>query len=426
MAKEEVKAVSVLDYVKKLAKEYSSPDLFRVANIIPAYRRLASGALGMDYCLYGGPAYGRILVFSGKEHSGKTTGAFALLAAFQRENPDKVCLFVDAEQSLDLQFQALMNGVDLNRLIVFTPDEGMSGEQILGAVLEIQLNTADIGLIVIDSIPALETAQNLNHEFEKDMGKQGTIAKSLAKFCKQILPSLRKKQNILILINQVRIKDVMYNGAPIYDEPGGSGPKFYGSTNVRFGTRTFMRKDVEGNSNDGEGADGFRIKFNITKNKTAACNRGGGFITYRYETGMDKMFDLLEIATKFDYIQRVNNVTYQLINLETGELLQDENGKDLKGKKKELVEYINTHPDFRETYFTMLTDYISAANTQKKAINLLDQADLDEINQEESAMEALVKKAAKQAKAEEAEELDEKVLQEIEEENAMMREREGA
>ena len=37
----------------------------------------------------------------------------------------------------------------------------MSGEQILAEVLRFQLEADDIGLIVIDSIPALVTAQNL-------------------------------------------------------------------------------------------------------------------------------------------------------------------------------------------------------------------------------------------------------------------------
>lgn len=304
---------------------------------------------------------------------------------YQKENPDRVCVFVDAEQSADIEFQALMNGVDLNKLYIMQPEEGMSGEQVLESVLELQLNTDDIGMIVVDSVPALVTAQNLKNEFTKDTGKQGTIAKSLHKFCGEILPSLHKKENILIFINQVRVKDVMYNGAPIYSEPGGDALKFYSSISVRFGTRSFMKGDTEiSGENNGDGADGFRIKFQITKNKTAPCNRGGGFITYRYETGMDWMFDLLEIATTFDFIKRLNNVTYALINLETGEMLKDEKGEDLKGKKKELIEYINTHDKFRETYVQMLTDYISSKNTKKdSAEHLLSAEEEAEIRTEE-------------------------------------------
>lgn len=96
------------------------------------------------------------------------------------------------------------------------------------------------------------------------------------------------------------------------------------------------------------------------------------------------MFDLLEIATTFDFIRRVNNVTYQLINLETGEILKDEDGKDLTGKKKALIDYINTHDKFRETYVQMLTDFISSKNTKKEATeHLLSSEEEAEIRTEE-------------------------------------------
>ena len=146
-----------------------------------------------------------------------------------------------------------------------------------------------------------------------------------------------------------------------------------------------MKGDAELNANnDGEGADGFRLKFQITKNKTAPTSRGGGFITYRYTTGMDKMHDMLEIATSFDFIQRLNNVTYQLINLETGEVLVDEAGKELKGKKQYLIDYINTHDDFRAWYVKMLNKHISSSNTVDKT--LLTEEEEAEIKAEEASV----------------------------------------
>ena len=356
---------TVLEAAKRLNSEFKSDTFLRQSNIIPGYQRLKSRALGMSYPLYGGLPYGRICVFSGKQHSGKTIAAFEAIGDYQLENPDKMCVFVDAEQSADIEFQALMNGVDLGKLFIMQPDEGMSGQQILSSLLDLQLNCDDIGLIVLDSVPALVTAQNLENEFEKDTGKQGTIAKPLHKFCGEILPSLHKKNNILIFINQVRVKDVMYNGAPIYSEPGGDALKFYSSVTIRFGTRSFMSGDKEiSGENNGDGADGFRIKFQITKNKTAPCNRGGGFITYRYETGMDTLHDLLDIATTFDFIKRLNNKTYALVDLKNGEMFLDEDGKELKATKKELIEYIETHEEFRTKYIDMLINSISAKNTK--------------------------------------------------------------
>ena len=214
------------EIAKQLNKEFESESFMRQSTVVPGYQRLSSSALGMDYPLFGGLPLGRICVYSGKPHSGKTTAAFAELAAYQRAFPNKTCVFVDAEQSCDLEFQCLMNNVDPDKLYLMQPDVGMSGEQILAAVLKLQMEADDIGLIVLDSIPALVTAQNLKNDFEKDTGKQGTIAKPLHKWCGEMLPSLRSKGNILILINQVRIKDVMRNGAPIYSEPGGDAPKF--------------------------------------------------------------------------------------------------------------------------------------------------------------------------------------------------------
>lgn len=372
------------EIAKQLNKEFESESFMRQSTVVPGYQRLSSSALGMDYPLFGGLPLGRICVYSGKAHSGKTTAAFAELAAYQRAFPNKMCVFVDAEQSCDLEFQCLMNNVNPDKLYLMQPDVGMSGEQILASVLKLQLEADDIGLIVLDSIPALVTAQNLKNDFEKDTGKQGTIAKPLHKWCGEMLPSLRSKGNILILINQVRIKDVMRNGAPIYSEPGGDAPKFYSSVSVRFGTRKFMKGDDEvSGENNGEGADGFKLIFNITKNKTAPCNRGGGFITYRYETGMDETYDLLQIATTFGFIKRLNTRTYALVDLDTGEVLKDENGKELTGFRKALVDYINTHKEFKDRYIRMLTEYISSGNTTK----LLTSEESNEIKTEEGMVE---------------------------------------
>ena len=75
---------NIQDIVKKLNKEYKSETLIIKSNIKPQYERLACGALGMDYPLFGGLPYGRICVYSGLQHSGKTTAACAELAAYQR------------------------------------------------------------------------------------------------------------------------------------------------------------------------------------------------------------------------------------------------------------------------------------------------------------------------------------------------------
>lgn len=379
---------SVLEIAKKMNKEFQNNKLALVADMTPSYKRLAVGDLGFDFPLYGGLPFGRIITVSGREHSGKTLGACTILSAYQRECPDKMCAYVDVEHSLDKAFVANMTGLDLTKLLYVNP-ENMSGEQIIDLILELQ-DADDIGMIVLDSIPALESGKELENDIEKDLGRSGNMARPLHRFTKRMADLVSAKQNIFVFINQVRIAGQTFTGANIYSEPGGDAPKYYASVKIRFGTRTFTQGDKV-DCADGEKADGFRLKFAITKNKTAATQRGGGFLTFRYDTGLDWLYDTFEVALKYDFIQRPTSQSYLLVDLLTGEVYKDEDGNELRfvGKAK-VKEYLNTHVDFQVKYLKMLNEYISA--TQNSYGSLLDERSLKEINEEESSVEKVQKK----------------------------------
>jgi recombination protein RecA len=375
---------SVLEIAKKLNKEYKMDKLAVVAAIKPTYERLSTGALGLDYPLFGGLPLGRICVFSGLQHSGKSTAACAVLAAYQRRFPEQTCVYVDIEHSLDLKFQAAMCGIDTSKLLYIDPI-GLSGEQICDLIIELQKGDG-IGLIVVDSLPAMVPQAVLENDMTKDAGMRGTMAKKLYPFLSVMQSAVTEKNNMLICINQVRDDGKTFTGIQKWKEPCGGAPQFYSSVSVRFGTRKFTKGDDMDacGAQNGEGADGFRLQFKIMKNKTAPCNRGGGFMTFRYATGMDWLHDLLEIAIGFNFIPRLNNVTYQLVNLETGEPLYDEDGLELKGKKADLIEYIKTNIPFQAKYLTMLNKAI--ANEDASYGSLLDARASAEIDAQENAV----------------------------------------
>lgn len=373
--------MGVLDYAKKLNREFSDDKLAIVADIIPEYVRLSTGAFGFDYPLYGGIPYGRIMTYSGLPHSGKTSASCMSVSAYQRANPDKVCVYVDMEHSLDLKFQSRMTGMQLDKLLYISPTT-LTGEQVLDVILELQQQD-DIGMIVLDSIPALLPAESLEKNMEKDPGMRGTIAKPLHRFLITMSSLVFNKQNIFIMVNQVRIAGTTFTGAPIYKEPGGQGPEYYSSIKVRFGTRKFIKGD-KNDCSDGEGADGYRLVYNITKNKCGSIARGGGFMSFNYDKGFMWLEDMLEIAYKFDFIHRINNVTYELINLETGELYMDNQGNPLRGKRKDLEDYILTNINFQKEYITMLNRFITSDT--KTYGDILDARDKAEINQQEDAV----------------------------------------
>ena len=379
---------SVLEIAKRLNREFKDEKLAIKADITPEYERMATGAFGFDYPLYGGLPLGRICTFAGLFHSGKSTAACLSMAAYQRRFPNQMCVYVDLEHALDLKFQCRMTGLDPDRLIYFNPTS-LTGEQVLDAVLEFQ-KSDDIGMIVLDSIPALLPAQSLENDMTKDPGMRGTIAKSLHRFLIAMSSLVNQKNNVFIMVNQVRVSGTTYTGAPIYAEPGGQGPQYYSSVKVRFGTRTFIKGDKV-DASDGEGAEGFRLKFAITKNKCGPIARGGGFISFNYDSGLMWMEDLLEIAYKFEFIKRINNVTYQLVNLETGEVYLDEEGKELRGKRKDLEEYIYSNIDFQNQYLAMLNRYISGSGDSYG--NVLDAREQAEIKSQEESVEAVSQRA---------------------------------
>lgn len=375
--------MNVLEMAKKLNKEFKNDMLSIKADVSPYYERCPCGDLGMDFPLYGGLPEGRVVVFSGKEHSGKTTAALSYMASYQKKYPNKVCVFVDVEHSLDLQFIARMTGIDWSKVQYVNPI-GISGEQVLDIVDEF-FTCEDIGLVVLDSVAALCSNADYDSDVEEDKGQRASIAKALNKFLKKVLDKLSSTRGILIMINQVREKGKTFTGATIYDEVAGSAPKFYSSVTVRFGKRTFTNGDVT-DKNDGEKADGFRLNFAVIKNKTASTQRGGGFLTYRYDTGLDYLYDTLEVALKYEFIARPNKSRYELVDLNTGEIYRDkETNEPLSFVGKDRVkEYLYSHSDFNEEYMKMLVDYISDSSKQYE--NLIDAEIMKGIEEEEEGV----------------------------------------
>ena len=376
---------TIAELAKKFRREYKDENLMIISNIKPDYQRMPTNALGLDYILAGGMPLGRLVEFSGLQHSGKTTAACVVLAAYQRMFPNQTCVYIDVEHSLDLRFQARMTGLDLSKLFYMNPN-GQSGQQILDMIIEMQ-KSDDVGMIVLDSLPALIPSAVLENDLTKDAGMRATMAKPLYPFCASMASMVAAKNNLFLMINQVRDDGKTFTGIQKYKEPCGAAPGYYSSIIIRFGTRKFtLGDDMDAcGAKNGEGADGFRLHFKIMKNKCGACNRGGGFLTFRYETGLDWINDLLEIALGFGFIKRLNSITYQLVNLETGEIYQDEEGNLLQGKKADLIAYIKGNINFQNAYLAMLNRVIS--NEDNNYGNILDERTNAELDAQQNAID---------------------------------------
>lgn len=375
----EVKKNSIRDVVKAINKNCKDWDILGAGNLSRNVKKLSLHALGFDLALRGGLPYGQIASISGVEYSGKSTLATIIMAQYQRENPDKVCIYVDAENTLLTQsdyFQSITG-------ISYSPEHflrydctGRSAEEIFQDLIELQC-TDEIGLIVIDSARALISQADLDNDFIKDNGQRASIAKSLGKFMKQMLMYLPKKNNMLVVLNQVTVLKDLFSTT--YTEPCGYALKYYPSVKFRLATRTFTCKskdDISQGKADST-VDGLQIHFAITKSRIGGINKEGGFITLRYATGVDSAFDFYKVAMAGDFIK--NNT---LADLETGEIFKDEEtGKELVfSGEKALQNYLAAHPSVVEMMSKMIINHVAQ---NKSSVSLLDNEFLNEIlNQE--------------------------------------------
>lgn len=383
--------MNVLDIAKSINKAWKA-EVLTPGDVIPECKRFSMGTLSADYALYGGLPEGKLVVYAGESGSCKSLLSCLAMAQYQKAHPDKTCVYVDAEETLigQVGWFVKMTGLDLSPERFIRYDcSGKSAEEIFADIMKLQ--TADnIGMIVIDSAPMLLSQADIDNDITKDNGQRASIAKSMGKFLKFMVPAIARSGNTLLIINHTRIAGKTFTGANIYTEPCGYALNFYPCIKVRFANRKFTKGDkldLSASQTDAE-TDGLCATFSVTKNRLGALNRNGAKIIFRFDTGLDTLTDLVEIITKYEIAKRLSTVTWQLVNPLTGEVYLDEDGKELtfSGKQK-MIDYIRDHEDFRKEYEKAVSDYINHA---KRDISLIDEEDLKQIMEAEKGVEASI------------------------------------
>lgn len=380
-----------LDQVlKKISKDYGEGIAKYGADDLTVDGVLSLGSPTVDFCLYGGVPEGRIIELCGPEGGGKTTTSFLIAASYQRaeleRNPDnpRGIVFLDNEGTLDPTW-AYKFGYDLSeeapvRTVVLRP-EGQNAEQIFDMALEC-LRTGEVGLLIFDSIATLVPAQIADESMEKY--QMGGIAKSLTRFANTALGLLRKYKATLIAINQVR-ENIGGYGQPLIT-PGGRAWKHACSSRLMFKRGQFFDEDGNKLTTGAESPAGHIVDVAVLKTKTSKWDRKGGSYTINYDKGIDILADTIEAAMHLDLITQLNQVTYVLVDPETGELKVDENGDEIKFRgKKSIRPYFEEHKDEWKKLYDTVYEKIKL----KDSPNILAFQEMLNTNIDESFGEAL-------------------------------------
>ena len=362
-------------------KKYGSTIITKGTNMIYV-DRIPFSSPHLNYLLYGGLPVGKAVEFFGGEGSGKTTTALDAVKNAQhkatneyndtindlteqiaklkesnskqaskditklekrlvevQEQGIRSVLYVDAEQTLDEDWATKL-GVDLNSLYLVRP-QTETAEQILQIILDC-VATGDICMAVLDSVPMLIPQQLMEETLEKKA--YGGIALPLARFSGEAPALLTKNKCTLIMINQMR--DDLANPYNKYKTPGGRAVKHLYAVRLFFRKGKFFDKDTaELANNKADEPCGNFVNVEVVKTKICKPDRRTGMYTLNYETGIDVVADILELALNYNIINQRGS-WFDIIDISTGEYLKDADDNDARVQGRvPLLEMLRTNKD---------------------------------------------------------------------------------
>ncbi len=261
MAKEQGKTPSsdgkrALDLaLSAINKTYGEGTLMRMGDATKMnVSTISTGSVAIDLALgVGGLPRGRIVEIYGPESSGKTTLCLSIIAQAQRDGG--TAAIIDVEHALDPHYAKVV-GVDLENLLVSQPE---SGEDALN-IVETLIRTGEIDVVVLDSVAALVSKQELDGQMgDTTVGLQ---ARMMSQAMRRLTAAISRTKCLCIFTNQIREKIGVMFGSP-ETTPGGRALKFFAS--VRMDIRRIGQiKEPSGK------VVGNRTKVKVVKNKVAS------------------------------------------------------------------------------------------------------------------------------------------------------------
>lgn len=335
--------MSKLDELMKRVNKDLKEEAFTKGMPIYEYEKIPFTSPKMNYITYGGLPRGRLAEFYGEEGGGKTTTALDQVANFQNMYPDLEVLYVDHENTLDIEW-ARKIGVNVDAIRLYQP-KTESAEFVL-QVIKDAVDTGEVGLWVLDSYPCLTAEKDLGKDLTDDARVGGTSA-LMTRFCREIVGSCAKTGSSGIIINQIR--DKINSTIPGQTTtPGGRALKHFCTTRIQFMKGTYMDENGKTLSRSSGEPNSQKIMVNMVKTKFCRPNRHVGQYTINYDDGIDYLTDLIDQAIYYNIIDKAG-AWFTILDADTGEILRDK----LQGQAK-VKELLDNDPDLMEKVENMV------------------------------------------------------------------------
>lgn len=309
------------DIWKELKKQHGDEGLFHGNDEMTTFVDVIStGSYTLDHALgiWGLPR-GRLIQYAGQESSGKTYMSLIAIAEYQRQNPEGWALFIDAEYTFDQEWAACL-GVDLDRLIILRENNGVKiFERLIGqpsktsskksklGILDLELeNPTGLGLIVLDSMAAVQPPAEDTSEVGK--ANMALMARFLPPELRKLTPLLSHTGVTMIIINQIRMQPGVMYGNP-ETTPGGNTLKHHHTMMLNFSRIAAKNSVIE--DDDGERI-GHHVRVRVDKNKLAPPFRVAELAITYYSGVTEHNIELRDLGAMYGVIERPNNKTWIL------------------------------------------------------------------------------------------------------------------
>lgn len=273
---------------------------------------LPSTFYALNYTFGGGIPFGKILEVAGEESSGKSLIAYNF--AYSCQQLGGHVIWVDAEQSW-MNSWAETNGVDPEKVTVLsdTRIEYISDAVAdLAIYLRSQLTHNEPILLVVDSIAAMDCADNIDSKMVEGKAEMGGRAKALYKFFRIRSELFYKLGVTQIYINQLRTALNVGFGKDNTTTTGGAALKFYASIRSAF----YAGKSITIKNKGKERKAGKVVTIRLIKNKVApprpTISKVPVYFNPKFhEVGFDRCYGLEDVLVENDIIEKSNGGVYK-------------------------------------------------------------------------------------------------------------------
>ena len=247
--------------------------------------------------IHGGIPSNKITAIAGESATGKTFFVLGMCKTFLDNNPDAGVIYFESESALTKQLIE-DRGIDSDRMVIMPVTTVQEFRTQALTVLDkyAEQNEADRKpiLLVLDSLGMLSTTKEVEDTADGKETRDMTRAQVLKAAFRVLTLKLGRTKVPMVITNHTY--DVVGAYMPMKEMGGGSGLKYAASTIVYLS----KKKEKEGTEVIGNIIHCKTQKSRLSKENMMIDVR------LRYETGLDKYYGLLDLATKYGIFKQVS------------------------------------------------------------------------------------------------------------------------